>query len=143
MTDQEETMPANKGTARQYGVKLPSTLQRSPAAAQRTYAKALRSAEATYGPGERAGRTAYAALKHRFEKVGDHWEPKARPGPSDEQAAQSAHEARRRPRSTAGGVDVRGHTRQELYERAQALGIRGRSRMTKDELARAIAQHSR
>jgi hypothetical protein len=33
-----------------------------------------------------------------------------------------------------------GATKQELYERAKALGIPRRSAMTKDELARAIAR---
>ncbi|KON80503.1 ChaB family protein [Azoarcus sp. PA01] len=123
-------------------VELPGTLKRSPPKAQRTYAKTLRSAEEEYGPGERASRTAIAALKHSFEKVGDHWEAKAKPGPSDPQARRSAADRRDGKRAsgeTFGGVDVLGHTRQELYERAAALGIRGRSRMTKEELARAIA----
>lgn len=34
-----------------------------------------------------------------------------------------------------------GLTRDELYERAQELDISGRSNMTKDELAAAIAEH--
>ena len=29
---------------------------------------------------------AYDALKHSYEKVGDHWEKKAEKGPSDERA---------------------------------------------------------
>lgn len=37
------------------------------------------------------------------------------------------------------GVDVEGSTRQELYERARRLGVEGRSRMSKMELARAVA----
>lgn len=49
---------------------LPSTLKRSPAKAQRTYTKTLAHAEETYGPGERARRTAMSSLKHSFEKVG-------------------------------------------------------------------------
>lgn len=126
-------------SGRKYGVDMPSTLQRSPEKAQRTYAKTLRSAEEEYGSGQRAGRTAYASLKHGFEKVGDHWEPKDGKGPSDEQAAQSGRAARERPKQTAGGVDERGHSRQELYEQAKELGIRGRSTMTKPELARAVA----
>ena len=60
---------------------LPSTLQRSPDSAQETWAKAHDSAVQTYGEGERAHRTAFAALKHTHEKVGDHWEPKRRAGP--------------------------------------------------------------
>jgi hemerythrin superfamily protein len=37
-----------------------------------------------------------------------------------------------------GGEDVSAMTRDELYERARALGIEGRSKMTKNELARAV-----
>ncbi len=122
---------------------LPDTLRRSPKKAQRTFAKAHDAAVAEYGEGERAHRTAYAALKHSFEKVGDHWEPKATRGPSDPQARQSNRRARSRPRATAGGVDVEGHTRDELMERARKLDVRGRSRMTKLELGQAIARKQR
>lgn len=59
-----------------YAGKLPSTLERSPPKAQRTYLQTLKSAEKEYGPGEKASRTAFAALKYSFEKVGDHWVPK-------------------------------------------------------------------
>lgn len=118
---------------------LPRTLRRSPPKAQRTYAAVLENAEKQYGSGERASRTAIAALKHSFEKVGDHWEPKRRPGPSDPRSEQSTANKRRNKGETFGGVDVLGHTRRELYERARDLGIRGRSSMTKEELARAIA----
>jgi hypothetical protein len=128
---------------KKYGVDIPSTLQRSPEKAQRTYAKTLASAEKTYGSGERAGRTAISALKHGFEKVGDHWEPKKRKGPSDPRAAKPAKEARAGKGETFGGVDAHGHTRRELYERAAALGITGRSTMNKEELARAIARKQR
>ena len=55
---------------------LPGTLQRSPEKAQRTFEKTLESAHEEYDSEERAHRTAYASLKHSFEKVGDHWEPK-------------------------------------------------------------------
>jgi ChaB len=51
---------------------LPSTLQRSPAKARETWVKAHDSAVSEYGEGERAHRTAFGALKHSFEKVGDH-----------------------------------------------------------------------
>ena len=82
---------------------LPGTLQRSPTKARRTYRKAHDSAVETYGEGERAHRTAFSAVKHSFEKQGDHWEPKKRKGPSDPQAAKSgkaARNARGRPRPT-------------------------------------------
>jgi hypothetical protein len=93
-----------------------------------------------YGEGERAHRTAFAALKHSYEKVGDHWEPKDEKGPSDERAAIGGEAARRGVGRTAGGVDVLGHTKDELYERARKLGLRGRSSMTKQELGEAIAR---
>ena len=128
---------------KQYGVDMPGTLERSSAKAQRTYAETLKSAERSYGPGERAGRAAYASLKHGFEKVGDHWEAKERPGPSDAQAAKSGRAARDSRTATAGGVDARGESRDALLERARALDIPGRSRMRKDELARAIARKER
>jgi hypothetical protein len=36
--------------------------------------------------------------------------------------------------------DVLGSSREELYERARKLGVEGRSRMTKSQLAEAIAR---
>src|SRR5215208_4610140 len=39
-----------------------------------------------------------------------------------------------------GGVDVEGNTRDELYERAKKLGVKGASKMKKTELAEAIAR---
>jgi cation transport regulator ChaB len=119
---------------------LPSTLRKSPAKARRTWRKAHDSAVDTYGEGERAHRAAYSALKHSFEKRGDHWEPKARKGPSDPQASKSGTAARRSRSETYGGVDAIGNSRQELYERARRLGVKGRSRMTKGELAKAISR---
>ncbi len=120
------------------GDEMPSTLQRSGKKAQRTWSKAHDSAVETYGEGERAHRTAFSALKHTHEKVGDHWEPKDTPGPSDDRAANP--NARKGKGETAGGVDVKGHSREELYERAKKLGVRGRSKMTKMELGQAIAR---
>jgi len=119
---------------------LPGTLRRSPKKAQETWSKTHDSAVESYGEGERAHRTAFSSLKHSFEKVGDHWEPKAHKGPSDPQAARGGADARDAGGETFGGVDVLGHTRDELLERAKALDVRGRSRMTKAELARAIAR---
>ena len=115
---------------------LPGTIQRSPAKARRTYAKTLESAHEQYDDEERAHRTAFSALKHSFEKVGDHWEPKERKGPSDDRAARG----RTGGGQSAGGVDVRGHTKAELYERARKLGVKGRSSMNKTELGQAIAR---
>ncbi len=119
---------------------LPGTLKRSPKKAQETWIKTHDSAVETYGEGERAHRTAYSALKHSFEKVGDHWEPKKRKGPSDPQAAKGGKAARKGSAKTYGGVDAVGNSRQELYERARKLGVKGRSRMTKAQLAEAIAK---
>jgi cation transport regulator ChaB len=119
---------------------LPETLKRSPKKAQRTWVKTHDSAVEQYGEGERAHRTAFAALKHSFEKVDDHWEAKDEKGPSDPQAAKSGKAARAGKAETFGGVDYRGNTKQELYQRARELGVQGRSKMDKKELARAIAR---
>ena len=116
---------------------MPDTIRRSPAKAQRTWAKAHDSAVETYGEGRRAHMTAFAALKHSFQKVGDHWEPKDHKGPSDPRAARSHREGGGR---TYGGVDVLGSSKRELLERARHLGIKGRSGMTKEDLADAIAR---
>ena len=118
---------------------LPSTLKRSSPKAQRTWVKAHDSAVESYGEGERAHRTAFSALKHSFEKVDDRWEPKDEKGPSDPQAAKSTPESSRGGK-TYGGVDVEGHSRDELYQRARKLGVKGASRMKKAELAEAIAK---
>jgi len=117
---------------------LPGTLQRSPEKAQRTFAKAHDSAAETYGEGERAHRVAYSAVKHSFEKVGDHWEPKDHKGPSDPRAKNPA--ARDNKGKSLGGVDLYGHTKKELMQRAAGLNVRGRSKMSKEELAEAIAR---
>ena len=115
---------------------MPETIKRSPKTAQETWAKTHDSAVEEYGEGERAHRTAFAALKHSFEKVGDHWEAKDRKGPSDKQAARSGRSARRGG-ETAEGVDANASKR-HLYDVATRLGVSGRSRMTKDELVEAI-----
>jgi cation transport regulator ChaB len=119
---------------------LPDTLRRSPAKAQRTWIETHDAAVETYGEGERAHRTAFASLKHSFEKVGDRWEPKDEPGPSDPRSTKSTAQKRRGVGETFGGVDYYGNTKAELYERARSLGVEGRSRMSKRELARAIAR---
>jgi cation transport regulator ChaB len=119
---------------------LPGTIARSPAKVRRTYAKTLDSAHEQYDSEERAHRTAFASVKHVAEKVGDHWELKDEPGPSDPQSKQRGRGARDHPKETYGGVDAEGNTREELYERAKKLGVKGRSKMTKAELAKAIAR---
>ncbi len=116
---------------------LPSTLERSEPHAQATWAKTHDSATETYGDGERARRTAFSALKHSYEKVGDHWEPKQAKGPSDDQASRSTSEGSERPRPTAGGVDANA-SKQHLYDLAKRLGVTGRSAMDKDQLVEAI-----
>jgi cation transport regulator ChaB len=114
---------------------LPSTLQKSDAKAQRTFAEAHDAAMDEYGDEERAHRVAYAALKHTHEKVGDRWRPKEKAGPSDAQAAGGV----RTRRKTAGGVDANA-SKQHLYEVAKELDVPGRSTMTKAELVDAIGK---
>jgi cation transport regulator ChaB len=112
---------------------LPSTIKRSPQHAQDTYVETLDHAIEQYGDGERAHRTAMSSLKHSFEKVGDHWEPKEQRGPSDAQAAGGVQTDL----PTAGGVDANA-SKEHLLDLAKRLDIAGRSRMTKDELVDAI-----
>ena len=112
---------------------LPSTIERSDEHAQDIYSETLESAEDTYGDGERAHRTAFAALKHSYEKVGDHWEAKDEKGPSDEGAKQGGSGAH----DTKGGVDASA-SKAHLLEVAKRLDVHGRSSMTKDELVDAI-----
>ena len=114
---------------------VPSTLKRSPKKAQETWKKTHDAAVDEYGEGERAHRTAFSSLKHSFEKVGDHWEPKEQRGPSDAQAEGGVDTDR----ATAGGVDANA-SKKHLLEVAKRLDVRGRSRMTKDELVEAIGK---
>jgi cation transport regulator ChaB len=113
---------------------MPSTLQRSPEHAQEIFEKTLDSANETYGPGERAHRTAFAAVKHEYEKVGDHWEEKESSGPSDSGAAGSRGSGK-----TEGGVDANA-SKAHLMDVAKRLDVSGRSKMTKDELVEAIGR---
>jgi cation transport regulator ChaB len=119
---------------------LPSTIQRSDEHARAVWAEAHDSAVKSYGEGERAHRTAFAALKHSYEKVGDHWEAKTEKGPSDAQAA------RRRPGpargKTAEGVDANA-SKAHLLELAKRLDVSGRSKMSKDELVDALKRANR
>jgi cation transport regulator ChaB len=112
---------------------IPETLKRSPKKAKDTYVAAHDSAVEQYGEGERAHRTALSAVKHSFEKVGDHWEPKARKGPSDAKAAGG----RNTKAKTAGGVDANA-SKEHLLSVAKRLDISGRTKMKKSDLVDAI-----
>ncbi|HEY0613324.1 MAG TPA: ChaB family protein [Candidatus Elarobacter sp.] len=127
-------MPA-KGKNGEYG-ELPSTLERSPKKAQDTYEKTLEHAEEEYGHDEeRAHRVAWSAVKHSFEKIGDHWEPKDERGPSDPHAADTGPNASGR---SYGGVNVEGKTKDELIDEARTLGAHVTTHMRKDEIAQEI-----
>ncbi|MGX6607524.1 ChaB family protein [Micromonosporaceae bacterium Da 78-11] len=112
---------------------MPGTLKRSSKKAQRTYVKVHDAAVDEYGEGERAHRTAFAAVKHSFERVGDHWEAKAEKGPSDDKAAGG----RKSKAKTAGGVDAKA-SKDHLLKVAERLDISGRTKMKKSELVKAI-----
>src|SRR5688500_16789594 len=116
---------------------LPSTLQRSDEKAQRTFAKAHDAAAEQYGDEERAHRVASSALKHTHGKVGDHWEPKDSPGPSDDRAAGGVDTDA----PTAGGVDANA-SKKHLYDLAKRLDVAGRSSMSKEELVEAIGEEN-
>lgn len=117
--------------------RLPSTLTRSEAHAQAVYAETLESAEHVEGhegDAQYSHRVAFGALKHSYEKVGDHWEPKGHRGPSDSQSASGgAH-----PDGTsAGGVDANAG-KAHLLGLARRADIAGRSTMTKAQLVAAL-----
>jgi cation transport regulator ChaB len=114
---------------------MPDTIRRSPKHAQELWSKAHDSAVKEYGEGERSHRTAFAALKHEFEKVGDHWEAKKKSGPSDARAAGDTDA------KTAGGVDANA-SKSHLYDIAKRLDVDGRSSMSKDELVSAIEREN-
>jgi cation transport regulator ChaB len=126
-------MPKTTKSGKAKQSELPGTLQRSPKKAQRTFAKAHDSAADEYGDERRANQVAWAAVKHSFEKVGDHWEPKDKKGPSDRQAAGG----RDTNRKTKGGVDANA-SKSHLLDVAKKLDISGRSKMKKRVLVDAI-----
>ena len=119
---------------------LPSTLQRSGAKAQETFAQTHDAAAEQYdGDERRAHQVAFAALKRSHEKVGDHWERKEENGPSDARAEQGG---RNSSAPTAEGVDANA-TKKHLLDVAKRLDVHGRSRMTKPELVEAIMAENR
>ncbi len=128
-------MPKTTKTGKPKQDELPSTLQRSTKKAQRTFTKAYDAAADQYGSAKRANQVAWAAVKHSFEKVGDHWENKegGKKGPSDAQAAGGKNTNRK----TAGGVDANA-TKDHLLKLAKKLDVSGRSKMKKKELVDAI-----
>jgi cation transport regulator ChaB len=118
---------------------LPSTLKKSGAKAQRTFARAHDSAAKQYGEGQRAHRVAYDALKHSYEKVGDHWEPKRKRGPSDQRARSGGPRAKGK---AAEGVNANA-SKQHLMDVARRMDVSGRSSMNKAELVSAIRKANR
>lgn len=114
---------------------LPRPLQRSSKKAQDTFRETLRAAIEQYGEGSRARSTAWASVKHSYEKVGSRWRRKKEPGPSDSRAERGGPPSRGG--TSHGGVDANA-TKAHLYEIAAQLQITGRSRMTKQQLVEAI-----
>lgn len=131
-------MPKANKDGRAIQDEIPSTLQRSDKKAQDTFAQTYDSAKDEYDSSSRAARTAWSAVKHTHEKVGDHWEPKDEKGPSDDRAEKGGLNKEK----SAGGVDANA-SKDHLYDIAQKLDIEGRSDMTKDELVEAIDKANR
>ncbi|MDF3303474.1 ChaB family protein [Rhodococcus sp. T2V] len=132
-------MPKTTESGKPKKSELPETLKKSSDKAQRTFAKVYDSAMDQYGDEERAHRVAFDALKHSYEKVGDHWEAKAEKGPSDERAESGGPNPSG---ETAEGVDANA-SKEHLMHLAQRLDIHGRSTMTKDELVEALVKANR
>ncbi|GLP80318.1 ChaB family protein [Mycobacterium antarcticum] len=118
---------------------LPSTLRKSPEKAQQTFAAAHDAAADEYGDEGRAHRVAFSAVKHSFEKVGDHWETKEEKGPSDERARRGGLDGGG---ETTEGVDANA-SKKHLMDVAKRLDVAGRSTMTKGELVDAIVKANR
>jgi cation transport regulator ChaB len=129
-------MPKTTKSGKPKQDELPSTLERSAKKAQRTFTKAYDAAADQYGSAKRANQVAWAAVKHSFEKVGDHWEKKAggKKGPSDARAEEGGRTSTKK---TAGGVDANA-TKDHLLKLAKKLDVSGRSTMKKKELVAAI-----
>ena len=132
-------MPMTKKNGKPKKSELPSTLKKSGKKAQRTFAKAHDAAAKEYDDAERAHRVAYSALKHKFEKVGDHWEKKDKKGPSDSRARSGGPNPKG---SSAEGVNANA-TKKHLVEVARKLDIPRRSKMKKDDLIAAIRKANR
>ena len=126
-------MPKTTKSGKAKKDELPGTLKRSPGKAQRTFAKAHDSAADEYGDERRANQVAWAAVKHSFEKIGDHWEKKGKKGPSDEQAKGG----RNTNKQTKGGVNATA-SKEHLLDVAKKLDISGRTTMKKGQLVDAI-----
>lgn len=126
-------MPKTTKSGKPIEDELPSPVQRSSTRAQETFAKTYDSAMEQYDDEGRANATAYASLKRTHERVGDKWVAKKESGPSDERAEEGGLNDK----ESAGGVDANA-TKTHLLDVAKRLQIRGRTRMTKDELVEAI-----
>ncbi|ORM34974.1 ChaB family protein [Williamsia sp. 1135] len=118
---------------------LPSTLLKSKKKAQRTFTKTYDSAMDQYNDTKRAHRVAFDALKHSYEKVGDHWEAKKKRGPSDDRAKSGGPNAKGK---SAEGVDANA-SKKHLLKIARRLDVKGRSDMKKKELVSAIKKANR
>jgi hypothetical protein len=119
-------MPKTTKSGRPIEPELPDTLKRSPAKAQRQFAKTHDAAAEQYGEGERAHRTAFASLKHNFEKVGDHWEPKDEPGPSDPRSKKTTAQKRRGTRSRT-STSARSGSASRAARGCRSASLRARS----------------
>ena len=132
-------MPKTTKSGQPKSDELPSTLKRSNAKAQRTFAQAHDAGADEYGSEERAHRVAYAALKRSFEKVGDRWLPKKKSGPSDARAERGGLH---NPIPSDEGVDANA-SKKHLLDIARKLDISGRSTMDKSQLVEAIKKYNR
>jgi len=79
-------------------------------------------------------------VTHTHEMRGGRWVSQDGPGPSDPRSGKTTAQKRGGEGETFGGVDVEQNTKHDLYERARCLGVEGRSKMPKRDLARAIAR---
>ncbi|MBW3564829.1 MAG: Rho termination factor N-terminal domain-containing protein [Acidobacteria bacterium] len=76
-------------------------------------------------------------------KDDEQYEALRREGMSKEKAARIANEGSRSSTGEKGGhaTSYEDRTKEELYSKAEEVGIEGRSDMSKDELIRALRNH--
>lgn len=76
-------------------------------------------------------------------KDDEQYEALRREGMSKEKAARIANAGSRSSTGKKGGKasDYESRSKEELYDKAREVGIEGRSKMSKDELIRALRNH--
>jgi len=112
----------------------PASVDRAPEKGRRRFGLGARrgsEADREQPPAELSDADVYESLRGAVEKRGDRWVPRETPGETTAESADGG-DAARQTSSDAGN-------RKALLERAKALGIRDRAKMSDEDLAQAVA----